>query len=163
MMKKTAMLSADGKYRYELTRTWDLNGRVVAFIGLNPSTADASNDDPTIRKCMKYARRWGYGGLLMLNVFAYRATDPKDLKAARNRGVDIIGMPENSTRAIAYRLRHHCVSLVVCAWGAHAGDRGEIVMEDLRLECAPHCFKKNADRSPAHPLYQRDDAELVLA
>ena len=83
IIKKSAILSDCRIYRYSLTRTWDVNKKYVLFIGLNPSTADENYDDPTIRRCVDYAHRWGYGGLVMTNLFAFRATLPIDLKNAK--------------------------------------------------------------------------------
>src|SRR4028119_2392792 len=69
-------------YRYALWRTWDAARPPVAFVLLNPSTADARRDDPTIRRCANFARTWGFGGLEVVNLFAFRATHPTDLKCA---------------------------------------------------------------------------------
>jgi hypothetical protein len=77
--ERAAVLSECGRYRYVLTRTWDHDLAACAFIGLNPSTADAHEDDPTIRRCIRFARDWGHGGLIMLNLFAWRSTDPRGL------------------------------------------------------------------------------------
>lgn len=81
-MNKGAKFSDCRKYRYTLWRIWNESEPCVMFIGHNPSTADEKEDDPTIRRCINYSRDWGYGGLYMVNLFAYRATDPKDLIAA---------------------------------------------------------------------------------
>lgn len=78
-MVKEALLSEDRKYRYILSRTWDEAKPAVLFIGLNPSTADEKSDDSTIRKCINYAKCWGYGKILMANLFAFRSTDPSIL------------------------------------------------------------------------------------
>lgn len=78
-MIKNAEISKCGKYRYLLERTWDESKEKVLFIMLNPSTADANNDDPTIRRCISFAKSWGYGGLMVGNLFALRATNPKEL------------------------------------------------------------------------------------
>ena len=75
-MKKDAVLSEDRKYRYLLSRNWDDTKPTVLFIGLNPSTADEKEDDPTINKCISYAKSWGYGKVLMANLFAFRSTNP---------------------------------------------------------------------------------------
>lgn len=79
-MRKLAVISPCGKYRYQLFRQWDSTLPNVLFIMLNPSTADADLDDPTITKCIGFAKLWGYGGLFVANLWAYRATDPKELK-----------------------------------------------------------------------------------
>ncbi|GHX72979.1 hypothetical protein VCSRO16_3593 [Vibrio cholerae] len=73
-MKNTAELSKCRKYRYALWRTWDSDKPFAMFIGLNPSTADEKNDDPTLRRCINFAKSWGYGGVCMANLFAFRAT-----------------------------------------------------------------------------------------
>ena len=76
-MERGADISPCGRYRYSLWRKWG-PGATCMFVGLNPSTADETADDPTIRRCMAFARDWGYGALCMANLFAYRATDPAD-------------------------------------------------------------------------------------
>ena len=78
----TALFSGCGQYRYRLTRTWGPAAHVV-FIGLNPSTADAALDDPTIRRCSAFARSWGFDGLIMLNAWAFRSTHPPALDPRR--------------------------------------------------------------------------------
>ena len=88
-----------------------LAGNMVAFIGLNPSTADETVNDPTVTRCMGYARRWGYSGMIMLNLFAYRATDPQEMK----RQADPVG-PANDFHLLLNCCR---VQRVVCCWGNH--------------------------------------------
>lgn len=83
-MIKSAIISECGKYRYSLSRIWDENKANVLFIMLNPSTADGDVDDPTIRRCIGFAKSWGYGGIYVGNLFAYRATDPKELLKVEN-------------------------------------------------------------------------------
>lgn len=112
-MKKSAVISSCGLYRYRLERHWDGFKRgTVGFMMLNPSTADAEQDDPTIRKCIGFAQRWGFGGLIVVNQFAYRATDPKALK----RVADPVG-PENETHI--FLALENCDRMIV-AWGANA-------------------------------------------
>ena len=77
-----AVFSPCRTYRYALSRVWAADKPYALFIGLNPSTADETLDDPTIRRCIDFAKRWGYGGLVMANLFAYRATNPSEMKAA---------------------------------------------------------------------------------
>ena len=79
-MKKHAVISQDNKYRYQLSRIWDNEKPTVLFIMLNPSTADADADDPTIRRVVNFAKSWGYGGVFVGNLYAFRSTDPKGLK-----------------------------------------------------------------------------------
>src|SRR5574337_242506 len=96
-MQGEAVFSACQRYRYRLTRELDgalfaaATARTITFIMLNPSTADANTDDPTIRRCKGFARGWGYGRLLIVNLFAFRATDPRDMWSAHERGVNIVG------------------------------------------------------------------------
>lgn len=78
-MEKKAIISKDKIYRYKLSRTWDSTKPTILFIGLNPSIADENVDDPTITRCINFAKDWGYGTLLMANLFAFRSTYPKDI------------------------------------------------------------------------------------
>lgn len=146
-----AVFSEDGRYRYALSR--DLSSLessgTVAFIGLNPSTADATNDDPTIRQCVGFARRWGFARLLMLNLYAYRSTDPRVL-----RDVDDPVGPGNDP---AIRELAPAASLVICAWGIH-GDRQRATDVLELLVDVPHCLGLTKHGAPRHPLYMPRDA-----
>jgi len=122
----------------------------VLFIGLNPSTADAAVDDPTIRRCIGFAKAWGFGGLYMANLFAFRSTDPRGLLSAS----DPVG-PEND--AILLKLTK-MASLVVAAWGNHGAfmDRASHV----RALCGElSVLKLNHSGQPAHPLYLKKDVK----
>ena len=105
----TAILSDCGKYRYSLTRNWDSEKPKVLFIMLNPSTADADNDDPTIRRCINFAKYWGYGGLHVCNLFAYRATNPKELLHIDN--------PLGDQNIYHMKKLANEAEIIVCAWG----------------------------------------------
>jgi len=108
-LQTAAGFSPCGCYRYWLTRTWDESRSAVCWLMLNPSTADATRDDPTIRRCIGIARRWGHGGIVAVNLFALRATDPAELV----RAVDPVG-PENDAA-----VRSHTAGLrVIAAWGS---------------------------------------------
>lgn len=138
-----ATFSRDRRYRYRLWRRWDRARPVVVFVMLNPSTADARHDDPTIRRCIGFARRWGYGGIEVVNLFGYRATDPRALRIVR----DPVG-PGN-WRHIRRALRQ--AALVILAWGAHAhGDR-------LTRVARAQCLGLTRAGQPRHPLYLRRD------
>jgi hypothetical protein len=115
-LKNTAHLSACRNYRYALWRSWDEAKPWVMFIGLNPSTADETTDDPTLTRCINYAKAWGYGGVCMANLFAYRATEPANMKAASNP----IGVDNN---AWLIKLATQA-ALVVAAWGNDGGYLG---------------------------------------
>ena len=155
-MLKDAHISPDGRYRYWLAREWDtLRRQPVLFIMLNPSTADASQDDPTIRKCIGFAKAWGYGRIEVVNLYAFRATDPKALKAS---GYDV--GPNNNMQILHYA---RWSGLVVAAWGAHAQkDRADAVVKML----APHhdiqCLGLTKDGFPRHPLMVAYKQPLVL-
>jgi hypothetical protein len=148
-----AVLSHDGVYRYSLTRRWDA-GPVVRWIMLNPSIADHRVDDPTIRRCMAFSRRWGCAGIVVHNLFALRATDPRELRQHPNP----IG-PDNDAHL---RGDHHGdeVALTVCAWGANTAVVGRArVVEDLLGQAGvrPHVLGLTAAGFPRHPLYVRAD------
>src|SRR5271157_168450 len=95
-IRSGATFSLCRTWRYKLWRRWSAAVPMVTFIGLNPSTADEINDDPTVRRCLGFARRWGFGGMSMLNVFAYRSTNPRALRAA----TDPVG-PRNGAALLA--------------------------------------------------------------
>lgn len=150
-----ACFSEDQKYRYRLSRTWDIGPHVI-FAMLNPSTADASVDDPTIRKCMSFAVRWGYGGISVLNLFALRATNPKELlKVSHDEAVG----PDNYQHweSAIIEARRHFEPSVVVAWGAvHKKLRFQAEtalgwLEEFNVQV--QCLGKTKDCMPKHPLY----------
>ena len=150
-----AVLSADRRYRYLLARRVGFEEAVCTFIMLNPSTADAETDDPTIRRCIDFAQRWDCGRLLVVNLFAYRTTSPAALYAA----ADPVG-PEND----AYlRQAAAQAGLLVAAWGAHGslGNRGHAVRALLDAGgYTVHHLGLTADGQPRHPLYLPKSAPL---
>mgnify|MGYP000942962828 CR=1 FL=1 len=148
-MKMDAKLSDCNTYRYYLTRQWDETLPYVNFIGLNPSTADATIDDPTIRKCMKYARNWGYGGIIMTNLFAFRSPYPEELFKYQG---DKIGSKNND-----YLKKGSMEAKIsIAAWGDNGthDERGAAVM---RLIDNLYCLKKSKVGQPRHPLYLKGD------
>ena len=138
-MYKGAVISPCRKYRYQLERIWDIERKYAVFIGLNPSTADAVNDDPTIRRCMRYAYDWGYGGVVMLNLFAFRATKPRDMFNT----YDPIG-PLNDEFLIS-NSNYDRIGIVVAAWGTHGTYFGadKKVIDLLKQDYLIHCLGKN--------------------
>jgi len=143
-----ARFSPCRRWRYLLWRRWDAAKPAANFIMLNPSTADEVKLDPTCTRARDYAERWGYGALIVTNVFAWRATDPAEMKSAP----DPVG-PGND-RAIVRAARE--AALVVCAWGNHAAhlERSAWVTDLLaRAGVALHALRVNAGGEPAHPLY----------
>lgn len=166
MSERKTLFSPDRVYRYQLWREFagdflfeggnKMKDGFVLFIGLNPSTADENADDPTIRKCVKYCKRWGYGALCMVNLFAFRATIPKDMMCAK----DPVGpFNDNHLESTARE-----ASVIVCAWGNDGAFNGrkDVVLAILHpMRRRLMCFGLNANETPKHPLYQKDSAELV--
>lgn len=148
-MKTSAVISPCQQYRYELRRVWDETKPLVLFVCLNPSTADTEVEDNTSRICINYAKRWGYGGLLMGNLFAYRSTD----QSALYKVSDPVG-PEKD--AWLKNLQSQS-ALVVCAWS----DTGAFKNRDLAFLGAPHCLVKLKSGRPGHPLYKRADLKPI--
>jgi hypothetical protein len=140
----TAEFSPCRTYRYSLWRWWDRALPYAMFVGLNPSTADEVNNDPTVSRCINYARSWGYGGLCMTNIFAYRATDPAKMKA---HPAPIGG--ENDRYLVTLAAQ---AGVVVAAWGTHGAHlgRGESVRQML---INLHCLRLTKNGYPNHPLY----------
>lgn len=148
-MKTDAKLSDCRAYRYALWRTWDESKPYAMFIGLNPSTADETEDDPTIKRCIAFARDWGYGGLCMANLFAFRATEPSEMMRAENP----VG-PENDEWL---KNLSSGAGVIIAAWGNSGSYRGrskEILSTFPKLMC----IKLNQSGEPAHPLYQPSSA-----
>lgn len=151
----TAELSACGRYRYELRRVWGEADRLACFLMLNPSTADASADDPTIRRCVGYAKAWRLGGIVVRNLFALRATDPAELAGHP----DPIG-PDNDRWLTAPAL----AAVTVAAWGTHGVLHGRdrhvralLAAADVPLH---HLGELTRDGHPRHPLYLPATAQL---
>jgi hypothetical protein len=148
-----ALLDACGAYRYALTRRWGA-GRCCVWVMCNPSTADAGQDDATIRRCVGYATRWGYGSILVLNLFAYRATDPRVMR----RATDPVG-PDND-RVIETALTGDGIGRVMFAWGAVAAPAGRAARVSKLVRSvwgAPMCLDLTVAAHPAHPLRMRGD------
>lgn len=144
------LLSADRSYRYTLARRTGFGDTTCLFVMLNPSTADEFVDDATIRRCMGFARAWGYGWLHVANLFAFRATDPQTMKAA---------YPEPSEVAVrnieTIMSGAHEASRVVAAWGNHGAfmDRGATVLAALAGIGPVWCLGMTKAGQPKHPLY----------
>ena len=143
-------------YRYWLTRSWDSSKDSIAWILLNPSTARADVDDPTIRRCTNYSKQWGYGSLVILNTFALRSTDPRQLKEVD----DPVG-PENDWHIALWAIS---VSQCMVGWGTHGSykQRGESVVYMLRRwGVDPYCLGATKHGYPKHPLYLKNSLEPV--
>lgn len=152
-MESSAVISDCLRYRYRLYRSWS-DGPFVVFLMFNPSTADAQEDDPTIRKCIGFAKRWGYPGITVVNLFALRSTDPKAIE--KHLYADAVGIENDSQILTACTTAKQ----VVAAWGCGQHlkmhrDRPEKVIKmiqsyypDLELVC----LGRSKDGSPRHPL-----------
>lgn len=153
---RSAIVSHCGTYRYQLARTWDDALPAACFIMLNPSTADAVKDDNTVRRCLSFARAWGCGELVVVNLFAYRATDPAALKTA----ADPVG-PGNDDHIVRAA---RAAGRVVAAWGVHGTYKGRdaAVAALLAAHSVPLlCLGTTRDGRPRHPLYVRGGTPLV--
>lgn len=148
----SAYISEDGLYRYSLTRdVAPLTGEgTCTFVMLNPSTADAMQDDPTIRRCMGFAASWGFARLKVVNLYGYRATSPGELLDTD----DPVGPDNDCTVAKVIGGS----DLIVVAWGASAHPLPDRVERILGLIAAPHCVGLTSQGFPRHPLYVKGDA-----
>ena len=144
------------KYRYRLWRLWD-ERPVCLFIMLNPSTATETTNDPTVTRCIGFAKKWNFGGCVVANIFAYRATDPDEMKRAK----DPVG-PDNDKHIL------QCASdagIVLCAWGAHGKHMGRSHSVRGMLHRAAikvHSLSVTAEGEPGHPLYLSGNLEPRL-
>lgn len=149
------------RYRYTLWREWSFDAQragFVMFIGLNPSTADEVQNDPTVRRCIDFAKRWGFGAMSMMNAFAYRATDPAEMKR----------QPEPVGEDNDFWLRRcaECATRIVLAWGlngAHAGRDGQVLelLARKKVLAKVVCLRITQGGHPEHPLYMPADVEPV--
>lgn len=155
-MNRKTIFSEDRRYRYTLWREWQPlftrhQKEFVVFIGLNPSTADETKDDPTIRRCVGFAKKWSFDAFCMMNLFAYRARYPLVMKAQE----DPVGIENDKY------LLQICsgASLVIAAWGADGNfkNRDEEVIKSIQNM---KCPGKTKDNFPRHPLFVRKDAKL---
>lgn len=155
---RAARLSADGVYRWWLSRWWDMSLPGDLWVMLNPSTADAEQDDPTIRRCIRFSQSWGSGGLVVVNLFALRSTVPGAIYAHP----DPVG-PEND--ATIFDEARAAFGRIVCAWGVHGAyrNRGLRVVRLLQQAGRPVYRLGAATKHghPRHPLYVKGDTPLI--
>lgn len=147
-IEKGAIFSANRLYRYKLWRIWDSGRPLAMFVGLNPSTADETCDDPTVAKCIRYAQAWNLGGMLMTNLFAFRSTDRSALKKV----TDPVGQ-ENDRHLMEMS---RSAGIIIAAWGddgLHLGRSDEV----RKLLPNLHYLKLNKSGEPTHPLYLSSD------
>lgn len=156
-MHRSAVMTADGTYRWSLHRQWDA-GPMIAWVMFNPSTADAYTDDPTIRRCISFTQAWGYGGFTVVNLYGLRSTDPKALR----RHPDPVG-PHNDAE-LEFVANNPDIPLIVLAWGA----RAPIERAKTATEILHRCYRRGGQlavlgwtkgANPRHPLYVHGDTQ----
>ncbi len=147
-----AAFSRCRRYRYLLWRNWGNGDRRVAFVGLNPSTADEVKNDPTVTRCINFARNWGYDGILMLNAYGLRSTDPRGLLEVE----DPVGPGTDD----AIRKACEIVERVVVCWGNHCTPQREARLVRLIGHRTLLSFGCNQRGTPRHPLYLPRTAPL---
>jgi hypothetical protein len=149
-MKKGAVIDKTGTYRYSLWREWDQDKLKLVFIMLNPSKADENIDDPTLRRCINFANSWGYGSLMVVNLFAYRSATPLDLRQVS----DPVGIANDRYLKKAIK----SAAQVLVAWGNNGKlmQRDRLVLELLsKHNIQPHCLGITQGGHPRHPLYTK--------
>ncbi len=157
-IKNGADFSDDGLYRFTLLRQWNPELPSIAFLCLNPSTATAEIPDPTVTRCVQFSKDWCFGRFWMLNLFAWRSTDPKGLLTTD----DPIG--SRNDQAIAETIA--AVDVVCCAWGTHSGKVRPLIAARVPQvlamipEAKRFCLKLNGDGQPGHPLFLKGDLTL---
>lgn len=163
-MTATALLSPDKLFRYRLRREWAPAKGTALFVMLNPSTADHLTDDPTVRRCRAFAAREDFGAIEIVNLFAFRATDPAELKGTWQAKIG-----QANDRHIAAALAER-PALVVAAWGAKPGEhpgwleRARDVFATLKAAAGPRgvrCLGITAEGFPCHPLYRPSGQAFV--
>ncbi len=148
-MKKSAIISDCNKYRYELHREWDKDKEKVLFIMLNPSTADGVEDDLTTIRCMNFAKKWGYGGIMIGNIYPFRAKRPRDLRKWIKGYGDLYSFNEcEDNKNHVYDMAQQA-DMIVCAWGCNHPGVPEWVDELGDLFYLELC---KDDITPKHPL-----------
>lgn len=166
-IEKTAVFSECRHFRYSLLRRWNRDLSPCIFIGLNPSTATETDDDPTIRRCIRFAKDWGHGSLIMLNAYAFRATKPKNMFAGKqfDDSEAVTDDPIGFGNDLA--IHKECLraietgGIVVAAWGAFCeADRERAVC--FHVGKPLHCLGITKGGNPRHPLYMKANTQPVL-
>ena len=159
-LQLSAEISECSTYRYTLTRRWAVSGQRVCFVMLNPSTADGLSDDRTIRKCVGFAKRFEGGELTVVNLYAFRSTDPTVMFRAQKGGTDITGWKNNMHIHEAINR----ADLTIVAWGSDARiDRSRVdLVRSFQTVRRLHCLRLTQDGSPGHPLYLSGQSPLLV-
>lgn len=155
-----AFLSECGKYRYRLWRFWDSDAPIMVWVMLNPSTADGTEDDPTIRKCIGFAKTHRHGGIIVVNLFAWRATDPKELVVLPD--YTRVG-PDNDDH-IQWAVNAPILATIMAGWGAErfARHRATTVCANIQARRSLVCVGRTQGGAPRHPLFVPYSAALEL-
>src|SRR5208283_4863268 len=155
---RDAIISPCDNYRYSLVRQWDKSKPYLPFVMLNPSTADARQDDPTIRRCMSFARRERCGGIVVVNLYAFRSTDPKRLRNVE----DPVGPLNKRVIYDAAIVAAEAGVPVICAWGVNDVTQAAVgaLVEAREAGAKIKCLGKTAGGHPRHPLYVKGDQPL---
>ncbi len=142
-------------YRYSLWRTWSIDHPRIVFIMLNPNTAGATYSDPTIRRCIQFARNWNYGSVEVVNLFAWCAPDPRALLHV----ADPIGPDNNHYLTQAISRAHN----IVAAWGIYGSllSRDHAVLDLLAAREQTYCLGLTKDGHPRHPLHVKGNVSLT--
>lgn len=151
-VESSAVISEDGLFRYRLVRRW-ADGPIACFVMLNPSVADAEKPDPTMTRCRNFAQAWGYAGFVIVNLFAYRATKPADMRAF---GLTRAIGPDNDRHILAAALE---AAVTIVAWGANPTEgRAPTVLRMLRKAgIVPHHLGLTDKGQPRHPLMLKNE------
>lgn len=156
MIKKDAYIDESGQYRYWLLRQWKQNSdNFINFVMLNPSKADAKNDDPTVRCCIRFAKNFKFDGMYITNLFAFITKDPNELK----KQSEPIGKENNKY----LREKANISNKVVIAWSNHGSfmNRDKEVISILNQEKTIYCLGKNRPGQPTHPSRLKSNAKLI--
>jgi len=156
----TAIIDPTGRYRYSLTRSWDASSPLAVFVMINPSTADAAVNDPTIVRCIGFAKREGFGGLIVVNAYALRSTDPANVR--RDPGA-AIGPRNDEFIRLAASDADRTGGKVIVAWGPKpwARTRTRYIAHDLLAAWPLWCLGVAKDGSPLHPLMRPTAQPLI--
>jgi len=149
-MIKSACISPDNQYRYKLLRSWNENKPTIMFVMLNPSTADSEKDDPTIRRVINFTKSWGYGGVHVVNLYAFRSTDPKGLKHIED--------PIGQDNIFHIKTLIGLVEKVIYAWGNNEKEPKWL----CELVHTPYCIGVSKKGIPKHPLYLKKELQPIL-
>ena len=155
MMDSEAGISSDKLFRWWLYRCWDPSKPIVIFVMMNPSTADHRKNDATISKIIRYAIRWGYGGVLVLNIYAIRSRDQSKIKGR-------VGSRNDWWLSTVFSFAKRKRIKIVCAWGIKHKDRGDSVRAIAAVaQVKLWCLRSSKNGEPCHPLYLPGDLHPI--